>query len=191
MEIQGLAHIAVGSRDGDRLAHIAGAARLLVGRGVRIVRVSSVYETQPVGLAGDRPLLNAALAAVTRLAPAALMRACLEIEMGMGRRRPRDPARIPDEGARPIDLDLLMFGDLILETPELTLPHPRMHLRRFVLQPLAEIAPAAVHPLLGRTIGELLEACGDPHSVERMAGPEAWWRADTGDPSFEAPAGFR
>ena len=167
------AWIAAGSRDGNRVSNMGAALLLLAPRGVAIRRVSSLYETEPVDLPGDAPLLNGAFEVATRLAPMELLAACLDVELALGRRR--DLGR---DARRTIDLDLLLYGETILEQPGLTLPHPRMHQRRFVLGPLAEIAPDARHPLLDRTVSEMLAACGDPAWVRLSAPPEAWWQGD-------------
>jgi len=164
------AWIAAGSRDGDRTSNMRTALALLADQGVAIHKVSSIYETEPVDLPGDLPLLNGALEVRTSLDPGALLAACLDVEMTLGRRR-----ELGRDASRTIDLDLLLYGERILHQPGLTLPHPRMHLRRFVLLPLAEVAPDLRHPVLGRTVSELLEACGDPAWVRLSAPPAAWW----------------
>jgi len=115
--------------------------------------VSSWYDTAPVGFTEQPRFLNGALLLETELAPVELMRALLGIERAMGRDRAASPAK----GPRVIDLDLLLMGDLILSSSELTLPHPAMAERRFVLEPLAEIAPAMVDPVSGRTVLAMLE----------------------------------
>jgi 2-amino-4-hydroxy-6-hydroxymethyldihydropteridine diphosphokinase len=115
--------------------------------------VSSWYDTAPVGFTEQPRFLNGALLLETELAPEELMRALLGIERAMG----RDRAAAPAKGPRVVDLDLLLMGDLILSTSELTLPHPAMAERRFVLEPLAEIAPGMVDPVSGRTVAEMLE----------------------------------
>jgi 2-amino-4-hydroxy-6-hydroxymethyldihydropteridine diphosphokinase len=124
-----------------------------VGELGEVRAVSEFHETEPVGFTEQPRFLNGALLLETELAPVELMRALLAIERAMGRDRAASPAK----GPRVIDLDLLLMGDLILSSSELTLPHPAMAERRFVLEPLAEIAPAMVDPASGRTVAEMLE----------------------------------
>jgi 2-amino-4-hydroxy-6-hydroxymethyldihydropteridine diphosphokinase len=120
----------------------------------RIQAISSFHITAPVGYLDQPQFVNAAALLETTLAPLELLHGLLEIERTMG----RDRASAPPKGPRIIDLDLLLYGDLILTTPELTLPHPAMHQRAFVLAPLAEIAPTMRHPTLHATIAEILAA---------------------------------
>jgi 2-amino-4-hydroxy-6-hydroxymethyldihydropteridine diphosphokinase len=149
-----LAAIALGSNldshYGDREANLREAIRRIAALG-NIRAISSFHDTAPVGFTDQPDFLNAALLLETALEPLNLMRALLTIERDMG----RDRATAPAKGPRIIDLDLLLLDDAVLTTPELTLPHPAMAERRFVLAPLAEIAPAMVHPTSGQTIAEL------------------------------------
>jgi 2-amino-4-hydroxy-6-hydroxymethyldihydropteridine diphosphokinase len=149
-----LAAIAMGSNldsEGgrDRRGNLLEAVERVRGLG-EVVAVSSFYDTAPVGYVEQPRFLNGALLLKTELEPVELLRELLAIERGMGR------VRGVDKGPRVIDLDLLLYGQAVLETAELTLPHPEMAERRFVLEPLAEIAPRMVHPVLGLTVGEML-----------------------------------
>ncbi len=123
--------------------------------------ISSVYETEPVGFLDQPWFLNIAVEAETSLAPQELLACCLEIEARHGRVRSFPGA------PRLLDLDILLFDNLILDTPSLQIPHPRMLLRRFVLYPLAQIAPEVLHPVLGLQIVSLLAACPDLAIVTR------------------------
>ena len=150
-----VAHLSAGSNLGDRKGNLARGMSALLGSGLRVRRVSPVFETEPVGLREQPWFLNVALEIETHLPPDELLSACLEIEAGLGR------VRTIIGGPRTLDLDILLYGDLIIDKPGLRIPHPRMALRRFVLEPLACIAPYTVHPVLGETISGLLTICTD------------------------------
>ncbi len=157
-------YVGLGSNLGDRAANLAEARRRLSKCG-RIIAASSIYETEPWGVDPGQPdYLNQVVALASALPPAALLEILLSIERDMGRVRaaPGDP--------RIIDLDLLLYGDEVIDEPGLSLPHPRMSERAFVLTPLAEIAPDAVHPLHGVAITVLNANVG--HSGVRI------WRGD-------------
>jgi len=153
------AYIALGANVGHRERNIRAALdKLGTTDGVQVVRVSSLIENPAVGGPPDSPpFLNGAVEVSTSLSPAALLERLLEIEREIGR------VRREKWGPRPIDLDLLLCGDQVLATPGLTLPHPLMHQRRFVLEPLAQIAPQVIHPQLKRTIGQLLADLDTSH----------------------------
>lgn len=147
------AYVGLGSNLGDRAATLREALRRLgEAQGVEVVAASPFVETAPVGGPPGQPkFLNAAARLSVELAPDALLDLLLRLEAELGRERAER------WGPRTLDLDLLLYDDLILDTARLTVPHPRMHEREFVLEPLAQIAPAAVHPALGRTVRDLLE----------------------------------
>lgn len=153
-----LAAIALGSnlpsRWGDPAENLREAVRRLGELG-HIRAASSFHQTAPVGYADQPDFTNGAALLETALEPVELMHALLEIERAMGRDR---SAAVPVKGPRIIDLDLLLVDDIVLNTPELTLPHPALAGRRFVLEPLAEIAPEMPHPVSGRTAREMLDA---------------------------------
>ena len=147
-------YVGLGSNVGDRAANIASAIeRLRDTPGVVVAAVSSLIETDAVGgPAESPPYLNGAATLQTSLPPHELLRALLAIEAGLGR------VRLERWGPRTLDLDLLLYGDQVICTGELTVPHPLMHTRRFVLQPLAEIAANVIHPGAGLPIAALLDA---------------------------------
>jgi len=157
-----VAYIGLGSNQGDRLSLLSRALNALGALPLEIVGRSSVYLTQPVEVTEQEDFVNQVVACETELGALLLLRACLAIEQAMGR------VRTIDKGPRLIDLDLLLHGDSIVRTAEAVVPHPRMHLRRFVLVPLVEIAPSARHPLLGATAAEMLLRCPDRSRVRRL-----------------------
>lgn len=145
------AYIALGSNLGDKEKNLRRALLLLTQQGVEVVRVSSFLSTEPYGVTDQPQFLNAVACVRTSLAPLALLDVLLATELAMGRVRRRH------WGERNIDLDLLLYEDVVLDTPRLHLPHPDMQNRDFVLLPLAEIAPELKHPTLQKTIWELKE----------------------------------
>jgi len=146
--------IGIGSNEGNRLAHISQAIKALGAvDGVHVVQMATIIETNPVGGPPQGPYLNTVVELETALTPLELLNALKAIERRFG----RAPSSVR-WGPRPIDLDILLYDDQVLETPTLIIPHPRMHERQFVLEPLVQIAPDIVHPLLKQPISELLKA---------------------------------
>lgn len=149
-----ISYVALGSNLGDRWATLAAAVRRLRAEpGVRVVASSAFHETAPVNCPpGSGEFLNAVAAVETDRSPHDLLQLLLRVERQFGR------VRSEPNSPRTLDLDLILYGDFVIDTPDLTLPHPRMHQRAFVLAPLAEVAPDAVHPVLKKTVRELLAA---------------------------------
>ncbi len=162
-------YLSLGSNVGDRLANLQHAARKLHAH-VILTQVSSVYETEPVGFTEQPWFLNAVLEGDTDLSPAALLDCALAIEQSLGRER-----SVPN-APRTIDIDILLYGEDVIATPELTVPHPRLAERGFTLCPLTEIAPLAIHPVCGRTMEEILAAATDLEETRHFADP-SWYTA--------------
>jgi 2-amino-4-hydroxy-6-hydroxymethyldihydropteridine diphosphokinase len=158
------AYIGVGSNLGDRESTIRAAiARLEAHAGIRIVTCSALFETDPIG-PPQPAYLNGAIAVETTLDPPSLLAELLRVERELG--RVRDP--LVRMGPRTIDLDLLLYGDIVIDEPGLAVPHPRMPERAFVLVPLAEIAPNAVNPRCGRTVASLVRDLAGAHPVSSV-----------------------
>jgi 2-amino-4-hydroxy-6-hydroxymethyldihydropteridine diphosphokinase len=157
-----LAYLSLGSNVGDRLENLRQAMSRFCGAGIALRCTSSVYETEPIGFANQSWFLNCVAEVTTTLAPVALLHQLQQIELQLGRER-----TIPN-GPRTLDVDILLYGDLILASGELTLPHPRMLERRFVLEPLREIAPDFQIPGAGMTVDEAFRQLRDPSQVRLL-----------------------
>lgn len=145
-------YLSLGSNVGDREGNLRAAIALLGAAGVCVLRVSPVYETEPLEVRDQPWFLNLVVEAETELFPKQLLARIQKIELELGRKRVRV------KGPRTIDIDILLYGESLIETSELTVPHPRLAERRFVLEPLAELAPELRHPASRRTVRELLAA---------------------------------
>lgn len=152
-------YLSLGSNVGNRALHIKRAVGMLRRAHVRVLRQSPLYETEPVGLRAQRWFLNCVVEARTLLPPLRLLRLLLFIERRLGRRRTLRNA------PRPLDLDILFYGSRIVRSPRLSIPHPRLTQRRFVLLPLADLSPELRHPLSRSTISQLLAQCPDRSEV--------------------------
>ncbi len=161
--MQKLVYLSLGSNLGDRQANIRNALARLARIG-DVRAVSSLYETEPVENTRQPWFINCVVALETEKMPKQLLTAVLGIEQEMGRRRTPDQAK----GPREIDIDILLFGKSVVDTKQLTIPHPAMHERRFVLEPLVEIAADQRHPVFKRTARELLEALPGGQAVRKL-----------------------
>jgi 2-amino-4-hydroxy-6-hydroxymethyldihydropteridine diphosphokinase len=155
-------YLSLGSNVGDRTANLNAAIDRLSGLG-KVTAVSSFYETEPVELTAQPWFLNCAVELDTEKMPRQLLTAILDIEKEMGRQR------IQKKGPRTLDIDILLFGNSMVKMKGLTIPHPAMHERRFVLEPLTEIAPEVRHPVFKRTVRELRDALPPGQTVKRAS----------------------
>jgi len=154
------AYLSLGSNLGDRRANLRNAIGKLLNLG-QLIAVSSFYETEPVEFTDQPWFLNCAVALQTNLSGEDFLAEIMAIEREMGRQRSQP------KGPRTIDIDILLFGKAVLHSPKLTLPHPALHQRRFVLEPLAEIAPDVQHPVLKKSMRELLELLSNRDIVRK------------------------
>lgn len=160
--MQKTVYLSLGSNVGDRLATIQAAITQIANSG-RVTAVSSVYETEPVDFAAQPWFLNCVVELKTEKMPRQLLPLMLKIERQHGRNRSTEHGK----GPRTLDIDILLFGNSVIKTKDLTVPHPAMHQRRFVLEPLAEISPGVRHPILKNTIKELLQALPAGQAVRK------------------------
>jgi 2-amino-4-hydroxy-6-hydroxymethyldihydropteridine diphosphokinase len=156
-------YLGLGANLGDRLRALRGAIAALEAPDLHVTRVSQVYETSPVDVANQPWFLNLVAEAHTSLLPMQLLARAMKVERSLGRRR-----TVP-RGPRTIDIDILFFGSFVIDTPRLTVPHPRLAERRFVLAPLADLAPDLRHPVNRRTVQELLDTAPRDQVVRRVA----------------------
>jgi 2-amino-4-hydroxy-6-hydroxymethyldihydropteridine diphosphokinase len=157
------AYLGLGSNVGDREANLRAAIERLPAPDLRVLRVSPVYETEPVDFTRQRWFLNLVVEAETSLFPMQLLARVARIERALGR------VRAVPKGPRTIDIDILLYGKAVIQSDALEIPHPRMAERRFVLAPLADLAPDLRHPIAHRTVSEMLDAAS-PQTVRRVEG---------------------
>ncbi len=158
-----LTYLSAGSNVGDRRSNLEWALSALSAGGLTLRKVSSLFETEPVGFTEQPWFINIAIEAETTLSAEELLECSLDVERRRGR------VRMFRGAPRTLDIDILFYDNLVLERPNLIIPHPRMTGRRFVLEPLAEIAPEAVHPILSKTVRQLLLLCTDVSRVRPLS----------------------
>lgn len=162
MQYMNKVFLLIGGNIGDRLQNLHQAIALLSATCGPVIQQSAVYETAAWGKTDQAAFLNQALLLTTSLTPQELITTILSVEEQLGRRR------MEKNGPRVIDIDIIFYNDLVMQVPNLTIPHPQLQNRRFVLVPLQEVAPAFVHPVFLKTITELLEDCKDNLAVKKF-----------------------
>ena len=155
-------YLLIGGNLGNRQKNLEKAKELIVANAGQVGKTSSLYETEAWGMRDQPAFLNQVLFLFTKLDPRQLLSTILDIEHQMGRERTQK------FGPRAIDIDILFYNDAIIDEPGLTIPHPQLHLRKFTLEPLYEIAPSFIHPVLNKSISDLLEDCPDPLAVKKL-----------------------
>lgn len=163
MNNQPIVYLLLGTNIGDRTENLIEAQQLLENKTGKIIQSSAIYETEPWGLKEQPAFYNQAIKMRTRYKPEELMKILLTIEQEMGR------IRTIKNAARIIDIDILFYSNFIIKTPSLTIPHPEIQNRRFALSPLCELDPDYLHPVLHKTIRELLAECPDPLKATRLS----------------------
>lgn len=158
-----ISYVALGGNEGDRLANLEAGLRQMAAS-LSVSAISPLYETEPIGFANQEWFLNAVAAVETGMSPHELLMVLQAVERIVGKATP-----FPN-GPRTLDLDLLLYGDQVIHDSELIVPHPRLHVRKFVLRPLADVAPNATHPTLGKKILHLLNNVGEDGVVQAWDG---------------------
>jgi 2-amino-4-hydroxy-6-hydroxymethyldihydropteridine diphosphokinase len=159
-----MAALLLGSNLGNRTAYLNRAISMIQREVGKVDSVSSIYETEPWGMTSTLSFYNQAVTVITTLPPGKLVLTCIKIEKALGRKRGKTT------GDRKIDIDVLLYGGKVVDQKKCTIPHPRLHLRKFALIPLAEIGPDLEHPLLKMSISELERLCTDPLEVKKVEG---------------------
>ncbi len=171
--LMNIAYLSLGSNIGDREANLLKSIALLQKEAGEIIAISSLYETEPWNMDDSSSFINQVIEVQTKLSADKLMDILLETETKMGRVRPQTPKGALNKTdtkyeSRVIDIDILFYNDAIISSDKLTIPHPLLHQRRFVLEPLAEINPNLIHPLLNKAISALLLECKDSYMVAKI-----------------------
>ena len=156
-------YLCLGGNVGETRQYLEQAIELINSRIGRVTAKSGIYQSEPWGFKAEQMFLNQVVIVETELAPNAVLERCLQIETELGRTRSGNGYE-----PRTIDIDIIFFGNQIIKQPNLTVPHPLMHRRNFVLKPLCDVAPYFVHPILGLTISQLADVCDDKAVVRRL-----------------------